>query len=977
MADGLASFLGGAGAGVIGKAIVQLELDTAKYQAEMRAAQASTVSSSRTMASSLSAVGTVGLAGLGLLGGLSVKLALDFDRSFTRIAAITNTSAEAIEGMKEGVLELSGETAQAPTELADALFFLSSAGLDAAQIMPALEASAKGSAVGLGETADVANIVASALNAYSKSGLTAARATDILVAAVREGRAEPEEFANALGRILPIASTIGVTFDQVAASLAALSNIGLDVNEGVTAMRGVLQAIAAPGTEAAAAIEGLGLSSQQLLDVIAEDGIIGALRLLDETAKQQTNTQAEYNNVLRQVVPNIRSLTGVLGLTVQEAEKVDAIFEAVLNSSGDLAAAFRTTAEQESFQLQKALNDVAVEATKLGDDLLPQVVRIMKVLGPVAGVAARNFELLLAAFLAMKAVTFVPKLLSGIATGLGEVALGAAGFTAGGGLLAGLGSFVAALPKLALNAPMAAAGIVEVWEALHPQGNFATPIVEANVALAALTDSAQADIAFIAMHWEDAGRSAESFQGNVDRINEALEAAGIKYTLTTGALEGLVEGQSLAGLGAGQLVEAQERVKEALDEAGRGARQLGFASQAAFKEFKDGVVSSTRVAIGQFKNLNEVFSITPKELRAHLTTAVNIARQFGRDLHDILADKSLSVEQRKALAALPPEYRRAFVEAGKGAKEQLAEDAVTLSRLNKRNWQDFATDAKGPAKEGGKGVGRAMMDGAVAGIVAGKHNVADAAALAVTEAIAAARRAAQAKSPSKEMAKLGVDMMLGLADGITDAEQKVFDAVRRSIEKLVEQTGAALDKVKGKASSFADSIRSGFAEFADFGGLFSSEQFAGATGNVIGAIVASSLAQAEQLADVLEALKRQGAGKALLSQVAEQGAGFGQALLAGGPEQIAEANEALKTIAELSRQTGKALSESFFGNKIDRLENKLDRLHDDLKELAALERRGHSHDVNLDGERVSTTTEKGLTRILDRRGSLFDGAVRK
>jgi TP901 family phage tail tape measure protein len=176
----------------------------------------------------------------------SVKAAADFDQAMTRVAALSNTSASAVEGMRDEVLKLSGETAQAPQELADALFFLASAGLDAEEVMPALEASAKGAAVGLGTTADVANIVASAMNAYSKSGLTAAQVTDTLTAAVREGRAEPEEFAQALGRILPIASTIGVTFDQVTASLASLSNIGLDVNEGVTAMRGVFQALAAP-----------------------------------------------------------------------------------------------------------------------------------------------------------------------------------------------------------------------------------------------------------------------------------------------------------------------------------------------------------------------------------------------------------------------------------------------------------------------------------------------------------------------------------------------------------------------------------------------------------------------------------------------------------------------------------------------------------------------------------------------------------
>src|SRR5687768_11176187 len=124
------------------------------------------------------------VAGLAVVGAVAGKLAFDFDKAFTKISAISNASAADIEAWKEQVLSLAGETAQAPEELADALFFLASAGLDAAQIMPTLEMAAKASAVGLGETADIANILASALNAYAASGLTAAQATDTLVAAV-------------------------------------------------------------------------------------------------------------------------------------------------------------------------------------------------------------------------------------------------------------------------------------------------------------------------------------------------------------------------------------------------------------------------------------------------------------------------------------------------------------------------------------------------------------------------------------------------------------------------------------------------------------------------------------------------------------------------------------------------------------------------------------------------------------------------
>ena len=66
MAD-LGSLLGAAGiGGAIGQAVVRLELDTAKYQAELKTAQASTVAGTNTMGAATSKFS--GLAQTALLG---------------------------------------------------------------------------------------------------------------------------------------------------------------------------------------------------------------------------------------------------------------------------------------------------------------------------------------------------------------------------------------------------------------------------------------------------------------------------------------------------------------------------------------------------------------------------------------------------------------------------------------------------------------------------------------------------------------------------------------------------------------------------------------------------------------------------------------------------------------------------------------------------------------------------------------------
>ena len=310
--------------------------------------------------------------------------------------------------------------------------------------------------------------------------------------------------------------------------------------------------------------------------------------------------------------------------------------------------------------------------------------------------------------------------------------------------------------------------------------------------------------------------SAESFQGNVDRINESLAKSGIQYTLTTGALEGLVDGQTVAGLGAGALEAAQESLNAALDEGGKKAHRFGFQSKSAFQDFKQGVEDSVEVGIGEFEKLGDAFDTTPKELQKQLNLAIQIARREQRVLREIFADDSLTKAQKTALAELPANMRDAWSEAGKAGKKQIRRTRSTLKNLNARNFREV-TKPRRRSGEGGSGraVGK-TSDGRSTSNGIRRVRVRHRCARERLYVRPSPRRTRKPglQSPSKRMAELGVDMMVGLANGIQDAEQKAIDAAKRAMEKTIEEVSSALDKVKGKASSFADTIRGGFSGFA-------------------------------------------------------------------------------------------------------------------------------------------------------------------
>ena len=100
---------------------------------------------------------TAPLAGVGIA---AAKTSMDFETSLSKMVGLVGLTSDEVDGMKDSILELSGATAKAPQELADAMFVVTSAGLRGDAALQALDQAARASAAGLGDTADIARSVA-------------------------------------------------------------------------------------------------------------------------------------------------------------------------------------------------------------------------------------------------------------------------------------------------------------------------------------------------------------------------------------------------------------------------------------------------------------------------------------------------------------------------------------------------------------------------------------------------------------------------------------------------------------------------------------------------------------------------------------------------------------------------------------------------------------------------------------------------
>ena len=308
---------------------------------------------------------------LAIAGGVAIKMGADFDKSMTKIKSLVGIAGDEVDKMGDQARQMAIATGKSSKEAADALFFITSAGLSGSEAMDVLNASLKASAVGLGDVTQVADAATSAMNAYGSDTLSASAATDVLVAAVREGKLSSEELAGSIGQVIPIASNMGVTFNEVGATMAAMSRTGTNAATASMQLKNILMSINKPSKEAADTLAEMGLSASALKAKISEEGLLATLMLLKEEFGQNADAQAK-------VFGNSRALMGVMDLLGKGIDSTTEIFGKMENVLGDTQNAFDEYEKSLSGRLNKSLNATKESFAKMGEILLQNLLPVIE-----------------------------------------------------------------------------------------------------------------------------------------------------------------------------------------------------------------------------------------------------------------------------------------------------------------------------------------------------------------------------------------------------------------------------------------------------------------------------------------------------------------------------------------------------------------------------------------------------------------------
>jgi len=229
------------------------------------------------------AFGKVALLGIGVaavgVGYESVKMATGFDQAMEMVHTQAGASQQEVDKLKGSVLALAPAVGIGPETLAEGLYHIESAGFRGAQAMDILTASSKLSQIGQSDFETTAQAVVGVMASQIKGVKDAADAGNLLNTTVGMGDMKMQQLAEAIGTgILPKAAAAGLSFEDVGAALATLTDNVTPANEAATRLGMTFSMMSAPTQKAQDAYNSIGMSSRQMAqDMRGPGGLSAAL----------------------------------------------------------------------------------------------------------------------------------------------------------------------------------------------------------------------------------------------------------------------------------------------------------------------------------------------------------------------------------------------------------------------------------------------------------------------------------------------------------------------------------------------------------------------------------------------------------------------------------------------------------------------------------------------------------------------------
>lgn len=190
-----------------------------------------------------------------IVAGMTVatKAAGDFQYRFAKVASIVvangDKSAGSLANLQKSIKNAAAETGIAADKYSELVYQAISANVSAKNSIKAVSDAHKLAVAGFTSDSAALDILTTVTNAYGKSAGSMTHISDVLIQTQNRGKVTVDQLASSMGKVIPTAKSMNVSFEDLGAQYALLTQRGIKSKQATTYINSMINELGKGGSK--------------------------------------------------------------------------------------------------------------------------------------------------------------------------------------------------------------------------------------------------------------------------------------------------------------------------------------------------------------------------------------------------------------------------------------------------------------------------------------------------------------------------------------------------------------------------------------------------------------------------------------------------------------------------------------------------------------------------------------------------------
>lgn len=294
-----------------------------------------------------------------------ITKAKEFGLAIEEIQTISGRG-QTSEALAADILAVSDALGVGAQDLAEGYYqTLSNQVVEAGEALQFTAEAAKLATVTASDTKDAINALSSVMNSYGLEASEAGRISGTLFKTVELGRLRLSEIANVIGRVTPLTSALGVSWEETAASIAVMTRQGVRADTAITQLRAVMTKMIKPTEALREIFRKWGVEDgKQAIDTFG--GLRGVLEKLAEETGGSSSEMAE-------LLKNVRAIVGQMSIMTNDGIELEETLSKITEGTKDLNEQWEQFIQSDAKRLANEMVRFENSMTRAGSQIMPML----------------------------------------------------------------------------------------------------------------------------------------------------------------------------------------------------------------------------------------------------------------------------------------------------------------------------------------------------------------------------------------------------------------------------------------------------------------------------------------------------------------------------------------------------------------------------------------------------------------------------